>query len=196
MNKIPKFLSRILSLLICSIGLFLQIKEVSDGYFRYPTQSKVIVLPHFGVLVPSASICLRVADIIKVEETNADLKTDIFHPKEELKDWKKWTAKSTNLTLGNRLKYTPKVDEVLDPRLGCAIRFPEKDHLEYYSAAECYQHFNVTKYYHRESVCYKFSPDLGVKELTTKHYNTSRLTWYKFRTKQLLPYPGCNFYLH
>ena len=168
--KIPKYLSRSLSVIICSIGLFLQIKEVSDIYFRYSTQSKVVVLPHFTIRVPSLSACLRLADIIKLEEVNSDLKMDLVRPNMQIATWNRWVNKVSNLSIGDRLKYTPNVGEVLNSRIGCAIRFPDKDHLEYFSDKECYQYFNVTKYYHRESVCYKFTPNLGAEELLARHY--------------------------
>lgn len=152
------------------MGLGYQVNEVSESYFKYPTQSKVVVIPHFSLKVPSLSACLRVADVIKVEEINRDLNLNLFHPTELWSSWTEWTERTQTLTLGDRLKYTPRIDELLDPKTGCAIRTPGKDHLEYFPGGKCNELFDTSKYYHRESVCYKFTPRMNANELAVKHY--------------------------
>lgn len=169
----PKRSYYILTIVTCTIGLILQVKEVSEGYFSYPTGSKVVVLPHFFIRVPSLSACLRFADILKIEEVNKELKMNLFHPDESIPSWTEFLIKARELSVGNRFKFTPRVDEVLSSKFGCAIRFPRKDHLEYFTGKKCYEKFNITKYYHRESVCYKFTPKLDTEILQVKHYTLS-----------------------
>ena len=150
------------------IGLLAQLNQVSIQYFAFKTHSKVIVLPHFEIRVPSLSSCFRIVDILNLTQLKLDYDLD-FHFPNKTRDYKVQKSLLDLLPMKFILDNTPPIDNVAH----CDIRFPQKGYLERFYGLDCYKHINVTKYFHRESICYKYTLDLDTNILSAKQYALS-----------------------
>ena len=157
-------------LTLCSLGLLIQINEVSVQYFAFETRSRVYVTPHFNIKIPTLSACLRIVDIINLTSVENDHKLRLINQDKSVN----WTAEkmfSRTVPLKYIWKETPSIDQVFEEgNESCRIRLPDEDFIEYSNVSNCYKKFDVTKYFHRESICYKFSPNYQTRTLEVEHY--------------------------
>ena len=157
-------------LTLCSLGLLIQINEVSIQYFAFQSQSRVYVTPHFNIKIPALSACLRIVDIINVTSVENDHKLRLINQDGSIN----WTADSIfmrTVPLKYILRETPTINAVFDKgNQSCMIKLPDEDFFGYFNESSCYEQFNVTKYFHRESICYKFTPNIQTKKLNVEHY--------------------------
>ena len=158
---------------ICTIGLVFQINEVSLQYFAYQTQSRVVAVPHYKIRVPSLSTCFRIYDIINFDRVKEEFGIEIF----DSNGTRNWTAigilKQT-VPVKYLFRMTPNVTQIIRRKnYGCLIRFPDEDNIETFNLDQCLEHFNLSKYFHREHICYKFSPRFEKHKLRAKHYSLS-----------------------
>lgn len=162
----------ILSWTICVLGLVLQVNEVSISYFKFQSDSRVKVAPHFNIKVPSTSICFRVVDIIQPSKIKSKWRTKIYKFGHRLFNWKKFGNFRMNTSVGELFDYTPGVDEIVfndEGMHGCMIRFPKKHIMKRFNASMCYKYFTISKYHHREYICYMFTPR-SIPDQDTKKY--------------------------
>lgn len=99
------------SLLICSIGLIIQINEVSNNYFKFVTESKVSIVFNELIYIPSLSACFSASDIIKRDQIKEKLNIDLIKPVKDV-DWEEYQEKVENFTIKMLFQFTPTVDEV------------------------------------------------------------------------------------
>ena len=109
--SIKRKIFTISSLLICSIGLIIQINEVSNNYFKFVTESKVSIVFHEFIYTPSLSACFSVSDIIKRDQIKEKLNIDLIKPVTDT-DWEKYREQSENFTIATLFEFTPTTDEV------------------------------------------------------------------------------------
>ena len=157
-------------LTLCSLGLLIQINEVSIQYFAFESQSRVYVTPHFNIKIPALSACLRIVDIINLTSVENDHKLRLINQDGSIN----WTADSIfmrTVPLRYIFSQTPSINELFeDGSESCKIKLPEEDFFERFNQSSCYEQFNVTRYFHRESICYKFSPNIRTREVNVEHY--------------------------
>lgn len=128
---------------ICASGLLLQVNEVSNGYFKFMTESKVQISIHSKIETPSLSFCFYTDSIIRLDQLKV----------------KKFDGMIEGLTIKDFLELTPPSDQIFkngssDNICGFGIY---KRTLEIKDISDCYEAFNVAKYYYQQSICYHAS---------------------------------------
>lgn len=150
--------------------MIFQVKEVSTDYFRYQTDTKVYVQPHLKTKVPILSACIKVIDVYDCNQVAKRFGAPCVRVDGNRRDWGEWFGIWPRLTIADILNLTPPVDQVLSMRHHpCSVRKSGNDIVEY-TADECYKFFTITKYFHRESICYKFAPNMGNEWLYIEDY--------------------------
>ena len=164
-----KFLSVVI-VVGCSVGLIFQLKEVSTDYFRYQTDTKVHIQPHFKTKVPILSACIKVVDVYDCNQVAKRFGAPCVRRDGSWRNWDEWSKIWPRLTIADILNLTPPVDQVLSViDRPCLVRKSSNDVAEY-TANECYKFFTITKYFHRESICYKLAPNMGNEWLHIEDY--------------------------
>lgn len=107
---------RFSAFIVCSIGLIIQVNEISSNYFRYPTESKISITIHEKIDYPSSSACFRESDILQRDQIKKYLGFNLIKPVTDA-DWTMYQEQSENLTIEHYLKFSPRVDEVRDTSL-------------------------------------------------------------------------------
>lgn len=163
----------VLSYLICVIGLIVQVNEVSNNYFKYTTESKIYIITHEVIPAPSTSVCLRKSDILQRDKIKEQLGINLIKPS-NAPEWDIYRNTVENFTLNMLFDFTPSERHLLNPIKGeesCVIRFPGTDFINTnLDSFECYSHFQIKKYHHRNMMCYKMIPKFDKKNLTTNDY--------------------------
>ena len=156
---------------ICAVGLLAQVNEVSVQYFAYETQSRVAAEPHYALKVPSLSACFLIYDVLDMTRIKNKFKINVYDSNGK-RNWTKMEAIKSKVPLKDILQMAPSVADIFRRQgHGCRIKYPGGDYLESFSGNECHRHFNVTKYFHKEYICYKFSPDLKQNNLQAAEYS-------------------------
>ena len=90
--------------IICFLGLAFQIKEVSETYFQFTTDTKVSISIHIIIDPPSLSVCFWLGDIVQNDTIAKLLK---------VKQNKLTLNMVDNLTIANFFDLSPRVDKVI-----------------------------------------------------------------------------------
>ena len=157
--------------IICAVGLLAQVNEVSIHYFAYETQPRVSAAPHYTLKVPSLSTCFRINDVLDLNHIRKQYRINSFDSNGK-QNWTKKNSIRSNVPLKNILQMAPAVTEVFRGQSpACRIKYSSGDVLEDFNKSQCQRHFNVTKYFHKEYICYKFAPNLRQKTLENAEYS-------------------------
>lgn len=100
------------AVVICLIGLAIQINEVSKNYFAYTTESKLSINNHYIISAPQLSACFRVADILKRDLIKKEVGIDLIQNPTSADDWIRYTQQIDKFTVSQLLEFTPGVEEV------------------------------------------------------------------------------------
>lgn len=128
----------------CALGFAFQALQVCQMYFTFQTSTQIVFEDRDIMTVPSASFCYRYLDILNNESMQQDGVS--MNVKFYL----------SNLTIMSIFKYTPNPEETLH---SCGIRQASSAGRLMSSTldkATCLNHFNVTKYYTQEFICYNY----------------------------------------
>lgn len=145
--------------IVCTIGLVYQSFTIYDTYLKYCTTSIISITETDEVEMPQLSACFSIVDVIKTSEVKKHLDIDWYHRMNNNFSSNHFFDGMKRLTIEGIFNFTPQVNEVFaDGDVGCSIRFPGKYFLTYFNATDCYKQFKISRYIHREFICYKFSP--------------------------------------
>lgn len=156
---------RLLPTLICLTGFMIQIIEVSRLYFRYNTQTEVGVFVADQLQAPSLSVCFRYIDILNRSQLRTGLGLNISEKAFDLADIHRIQSR---LRIRDIFEYSPRLEDIYE---SCVIRFPNEYHVHKLNKDKCRENFKMTRYYHREFICYRFEPKNFDKRLEIKYYS-------------------------
>lgn len=137
---------------LCLIGCSYQVVDISERYFSYSTHGIVSVDVVDGIHLPSVSVCWSLEDVLT---TTMNMKENQTNRWEVLKRKFKLLKR---YTIADIFKATPSVDQVFS-NPGCAVKIPGEISWRHpwYNKSECEDIFNITRYIHRFTLCYKFT---------------------------------------
>lgn len=163
--------SSIVPILICSIGLIIQLINIGERYFKYLSRSNIAVWVTESTTAPLLSTCWDIGYILDTEKAINMSKNDITGNLME------YYRRIDIMTATDMFSTTPDVDKVFNETRGCSIRIPKDFAAEYPypNGSKCRNIFNITKYIQRGLMCYKFNASIIDKssELTTYEYALS-----------------------
>lgn len=173
-TKVFRNTMKILAVVLCLIGLIEQVQHVSQRYFEYRTRTIIKFSVQTYAHYPSVSICFRYHDILNRTRVKENYKHLI------LKKWNEdgynpvfYYEQTKNLTISEMFKFTPEANTVLNPKIGCTIRFPSKLTTRRIRTSECYDSFSVKKFLISENVCFLFVPRMAHKDLMLHEFTLS-----------------------
>lgn len=142
--------------LFCCLGCGIQVYQVVDRYLEYRSKSLIQMDFSEEIPMPSLSACFRSSEILKEDMIRRE--KNISFPIAE-DNWGIFYEKFEKLSLFELFKFTPNVHEILSKSSeGCITRMPGKYGTNYpfLNYTFCNKMFNITKYLHRQYICYKF----------------------------------------
>lgn len=104
-RKTQKFVS----FLVCLSGLIFQVNEVSNSYFKFATESKVLISAHQNIQVPSISVCFRKYDIVDYRKLEKAKGKTVKRYTSHVDATKLWNE----MTISDYFHFTPKEQEVI-----------------------------------------------------------------------------------
>ena len=165
---------------ICLSGLLYQINKITDIYFQYKTRTATQVLITYSVSNPTLHSCVKARSLFDFKRWNRD-----SHISKKFKLTSEYQSSSSNisierkfnsmLTLKEIFEYTPSTDEIIEY---CRLRKPDEYAMKDYNTSECYEFFIVSKYFHREFMCYHFK--LTKKILNGKKYEIDQVLFSQY----------------
>lgn len=160
--------------IICSIGLIIQIENVSIRYFSFKTRAVAnMIIPIEGTY-PDLSVCFRYVDILNGSKVNEKYdRINIVKYFEPGYDMKKSYLDTKNLTIKEIFEFTPEENLIFKDGVGCYIRYPGRYTMENIKTIDCYKHFKIIEYLIRNSVCYLIKPIFYNGSLTMHEYALS-----------------------
>lgn len=155
-----------ISLIVCIIGFCIQASQVSIQYFGFTTTTKARLDVKNRITKTQTELCFIVSDILDLvklrEETGVDLAIHSTSGKSR--------KILEHLNVQQMLDYTPGVNRTIErchvrDKAGFSVR-PQN----------CYDYFEVSKYFTQEYICYNFDPrnnnEYDHEQLATStHYN-------------------------
>ena len=159
---------------VCSIGLILQVNNVSRRFFEYRTRTLVTLVLSTTTIYPSISTCWRINDIIDIDAVKVrypDIQLKRWN--EEGFTWKSFHNMTKEFTISDLFNFTPGIHNVLEQNSGCRIRYPKKYVLSRDKTDICHKIFNITKYIERQFICYRFVPLISNELLQMFEYTMS-----------------------
>ena len=134
---------------ICLAGLSFQVFEITSEFFKYKTNTAIETFTIDFIQDPSAHACFRYFDVIDKDQLNKKWKTDY----QDL-DTNAIAEILEKVTIKELFEWTPSRDDIMSD---CKIRVPRSYRMSGLLGYErCKQVFDITKYLHRDSMCYKF----------------------------------------
>lgn len=154
-------------LILCGIGLIIQVATMSQLYFSYKITSSISVsIP--TILNPEAtSLCASYLDVLDYKRLNGETGRNWSYSG----DFQESHKYQDDMTISEIFRYTPHEKEIL---AGVMFRHPNSSQLLKIRGKESYEHFNVSKYIYLEQVCYMIGPRHGI----AKPYNFYAVTPY------------------
>ena len=134
----------IITICLCSAGLLYQLSQISDRYFRFKTRSEVALSVHNAISAPQVSTCWFVKEMMpKIQSMTKD---EYYHIVD-------------SMSIQDMFENLPREDEILREKEGCSVRFPHQlaARKPFPDRIDCMKIFNVSKYIHRDLICYKFT---------------------------------------
>lgn len=148
--------SRVFSL-VCILGFFVQVQQVSELYFRFQTTSKTVYQVRDFEYYQSITYCPRFIDVL----THTDPQN--FDGEPNSINWMEYhlnqSLQSGKLTIKNILERTP---HELDVITECVLRQGRVSAPVIMKKEDCLAFFKVVKTVTGERVCYTFMPRLQV----------------------------------
>ena len=143
------------------VGCSYQMIGMSRQYFITGTTITIDIVD--SILSPDLSVCIRYTDIIDLPLTPQQrLNTTLIR------------SIQRDLTIDQMFRLTPSEDKIIK---SCFHRRPGSYRvIELNNATDCYQVFNVSKFYTQEYMCYRFHIIGGDNE-TSMTFNYSKITF-------------------
>ena len=168
-----RFVFKLILNLFCLAGLVQQIIQTSDVYFHYKTRTVTKIFVTTRVFDPALHTCHRVVDIFDIDRWN-QLKRKRFKGlrKTGLQD----DVEAVNqffreVTIQDMFRFTPSTEDLM---IQCHIRRPNEYLYEFnIPKVKCYEFFKISKYFHREFMCYHFQ--LTEKVLNNDSYSINEV---------------------
>ena len=148
-----KELFTVLFIVICFSGFLFQLQQVSQSYFRYQTISRLKVNVKDSETYSQIYFCARYAEVLD-RSNYKEYKGLRSVPPIELVDL---IDEMSNLTIRHIFKLTPQANETIKH---CKLRIKDSYTITTMSSKECYDAFDVKKFYMQEFMCYAFFPKL------------------------------------
>lgn len=126
---------------ICSIGLLIQLEQISERYFKFQTRSDIQLSIPDSITVPATSTCWYLKDIMKNMKGK-----DVWQFYEEF----------DNMTMDQIFEQVSETNEIFVDKRSCAIRLPNKLVNIYPNRTVCSKLFIIERYIQRNFICYKF----------------------------------------
>lgn len=137
-----KFLSHLFTL-TAYVGLFYQVTEISELYFKYETKTAIIQSISGAVTPPNLCFCVRYTDLIQgikgMKRAGTLQERFVYQSK---------------LTIKEIFQLTPPANESIT---WCTFRSNDSMHSDVMTT-NCYSLFNVSKFYTQDLICYKIDP--------------------------------------
>ena len=147
-----RFFGSLIVAIFCLSGLVYQLVHITKYYTEYNFNTQVkISLPN-ELLVPDLSICAHYLTMIDFGQYGDRYGVDV--PKRDMVWDEILNLVGNNLTIADIFEMTPPESATLS---SCVIRPPLTYKYEEHRRRECYRHFEVTKFYQQEYVCYRYS---------------------------------------
>ena len=158
------FQIQLLPVIVCLAGFAVQFIAVSHLYFKYQTQTEVVVSVASILTVPRLSVCWRYVDILDIRRLK---KNRGIHVRLPLVGSKPVSDFQSKLVVKDIFEYSPTSDEIYEK---CLIRHPGTYFVNRFTKEQCRNNFNISRYYHREFICYKFKPGLFDTQFSINEY--------------------------
>ena len=152
--------SKTLIPLICTIGLMVQVIDVTQRYLQYPTKTLIQMEVALKIKMPSLSVCFRSDGLLK-RSLIKDMK-GITLPITDA-NWTAYYEALEKLSVKDLFHFSPQANEILaKDNAACMIRFPGSFAVQYpfSDAEECYQMFAIRRFIQRQFMCYRFTVKL------------------------------------
>lgn len=164
-------------MLICFLGLSYQLSRYTISYLSYTTATETRINAPIRVYVPQLSICFRYIDIVNGEMIKKYKNITIKRPYDTTKD--EYMRIRRELTFKEIFDWTPSARKIFGsihegddeganfayekfafknsaPKISCRYRPIDRFISVALNKSECHEVFEVSKYHHREFMCYKF----------------------------------------
>lgn len=137
-------LVKIISILLCSSGLFYQLEQISERYFKFQSRSEIQLREPQAITMPIISTCWYLKEIMG---------------RKWFKSKNEYYFVVDKMTVKEIFDATPDLDYVLWDKHGCAVRLPHQmaTKVPGPNRTECMKYFKIKRYLQRDFVCYKFS---------------------------------------
>ena len=132
---------KILSVLLCSLGLLYQVEQISERYFKFQSRSDIHLSIPENTTMPRISTCWYLKSVMKgMEEKSVE----------------EFYNKLDTMTVEEIFNSVPPVENIMKEEEGCAIRKPSQFISIYPNRSECLKLFFIKRYIQRNFICYKF----------------------------------------
>ena len=161
--------------LFCVIGLSIQVGKILTTYFEYETTSRTSMGVEDVLPMPGISVCVLYTDILdRSQSAKYSIRPTIPIADQQI------IADINNLTVGDIFKLTPQANETIKK---CKLRLKDSYTITIMSSKECYDAFDVKKFYMQELICYELKPKKILDYQLTRaahSHNYVRLLWEVF----------------
>ena len=145
------------------VGLFLfEIWVLFDQYFKYETRLSISYILDPSITLPKMDICMDLSEMLFSSTSTKYTEED--YDKLLRKGNEKAKTKNDRLTLSKIYKKILPVEEIIH---GCRYR-DRRDYLSYHDKLNCYQLFNVTRFYFNWHMCYQMNPVESDRKFSTQ----------------------------
>lgn len=164
-------------IVLCCIGVIVQIGFVSQRHFQYRTRTVVGMVITTEIKFPEMSVCFKTMDVLNFTAISAVYPSLNLIRWNDVKNfrWDDYFNYSSQFTVSELFSFTPANDKLLQNSFSrddeaCLIVIPGNFRTKGFGVDECYKKFKVTKYLMREFVCYRFTPNFNSEKLRIAEY--------------------------
>ncbi|KAI1281974.1 hypothetical protein HDE_13132 [Halotydeus destructor] len=145
--------------IVSSAAMSYQLYDITRLYLQYDVVSELIVRPPKNVSMPGFSTCSRYVELLQADQIDklypgSDLATKIRSNRIGIMDTEQL------LTIEDIFRLTPEPADILQ---ACRFRTPDTFDLVKSTLQDCYNVFDIGKYFRQQFMCYAFrmkDPDL------------------------------------
>ena len=140
---------------LCLIGLCYQLYLICSDHLEYNVTSSIKLLGNNRYKLTSLSTCFKFQELFDYNSYNREYNSNIVVDySNTISMYESGLKLQSIVTVNEVMKFTPSVDHVMS---NCEIRNSSNFKYHYYDKADCYDWFNVEKYFLMTEVCYKFT---------------------------------------
>lgn len=157
---VQKLLS-VVYFLVCFTGLLFQIHQICLVYFSFRTNTQVKYSLNPNTQMPQVALCFRYVDIL--DRRNYKMYDINERPPQTLEEV---VSDQTKLTSRQIFNLTPSPDDIFS---SCEYRSHRMFYLKKHEQKDCYQEFEVKRWFYAEYVCY------SIRDKRRPTYSITRL---------------------